>query len=332
MSKRLFKRIQDYIKKEFDGRIFIIFLLCVILSVFLFCWACFLEKYVTTEYLKIFKWSIAKDIVTTLLNQFAGTFLIIAILTITVESLFRKFLKQDIDLYRIRISENVYDAIFGNFVPDEILSEIKQQIILSAFIYRNYNAEYTFDSMTKINGEDYIKFSSEIVYTIENISELERTFNGEIEYTNYEFEGDGNPVEHEMLEIRYKNKEILSFNEAQCKKLVQQSKEEKATYLLPYEVKIAGEDNVELRLNRSIYLKSNNDSITIFVKRPTINMNVKILFPSDKYDLSYYACLPGTKKSFKREDRHHKKEVNLTYEGGILPYQGVEIEWKKRHV
>ena len=326
---RFFKKFRKYINRKFNWQIIASFTVFLILGIIVLIWVCFLEKYVSVENFKILKWSIPKDIVINVLSQFSGTFFVIALLVITVERLFKIFLKRDIEIYTHQVGEHVHDAIFGTFTPPEILSEIKHQIFLSAFIYRDYNAEYITEEVFSKGEEECIAFSSEVVFDIENISELNREFKGILEYTNSEFEGKPIPIKHEKLEIRYRNKTLLSLSEEECRRRVVKDKTVKGKYLLPYEVEIPGEDKVELRVNRVVYFKSNNDIIDIFLKRPTINMNIKIVFPSADYRLAYSPYMPEMKNLILMSSKHHGKEINLNYRGGILPYQGVKIEWKK---
>ncbi len=329
---RFIKGLRRVFKKQYDFRTFLLFLAFFTVGVVLLLWVCFLDKHVDVTHFRIIKWSTPKPIVINILSQFSGTFFVIAVLIVTVEKIFKVFLKKDIDVYSVQIAESVHDAIYGNFVPEEILSEVKQQVILSAFVYRNYNTEYVAEEVREISGQKYLKFSSELVMTVENISELTRQFKGVLEYTSAEFEKSSKPIEHELLEVRSKNRTIFKFNPSQCKSIVKRT-EEGDKYLFPYEVPIPPEESVEVRMHRTLYLKDEGDAIDIFVKKPLINMDVRIVFPNRNYKLFYYPNLPNLKKHrknfFKKEEKHQGKDIRISYKGGMLPYQGVVLQWKK---
>lgn len=326
----IWNEFQKIVKKQFNWKLYGFFISFILLAVAFLLWTCFLDKFVTVSNVRFFIWMMPKNVAVAVLAQFSGTFFVLALLTITVERVFKAFLKKDIDIYTFRIAENVHDAIFGNFTPKEILSSVKQQVILSSFIYRNYNAEFIAEEIVEEAGIRYIKFSSFTVFDIENISEISRKFKGKIAYSYSEFHHRPKPIEHEKLQIRYKNKPILVLDSDACKKKIEEGQDEEK-WFLPYEVEIPGEDKVEFQLLRTLYFKNDSDFINTHFTRPTVGFNIRLEFPSDAYNLFCHPSLQETEKyALKKDIKHHGKEIDISYEGALLPYQGVIIEWKAK--
>lgn len=326
--REMLNQIKRFQKKKFNSFIWGIALLFFFLGIAFILWALFLDKFIEVDTLNFFQWTYPKSIAISFLTQIGGSFVIIAVLAITSEKAFKIFLRKDIALFNIKVAENVHDAIFENFVDQDILKEVKRQVFLSPFIYRNYSGDYNAEGIAMVGEEKCIKFSSEVVFTVSNVSWENKEFKGKLTYTSAEFERHLKPIEHERVEIRKNNIVILSLNKEKCRLLVNQNQTDNEEYSLPYNVKIPRGESVEVKLCRTIFLKEKRDDLTIFFKKPTINMNLKMRFPSPNYKVNYIPSVPFETGRFKFNKKHHGTEFHIGCKGVFLPYQGVVVDWR----
>lgn len=261
-----------------------------------------------------------------LFDHLSIAFFVAFILTLTVERLAKKELKQIIDNYLILLKKESTDALnavitaqFTNklkeLIPEPVYEQVYQNIVLDPFYRVNFNVKLTI----KIdeNNPQHVYVTSHDEYIVKNISDLPNKFiaTGELEKRNVI------PDACKFVWIEKVTSNSRKRYENQELEKILKHYGENIEYELEQDLR--SKETIEIKTKR-IRIQLIQDRFNWITTQMCKEMNVWVTHPENLFVLASVLNPSKNKLELVLDDLTEK---HWRFKEGLLPYQGFEIQW-----
>jgi hypothetical protein len=220
-----------------------------------------------------------------------------------------------IEKMREKIQEDVLAATMGKFIPSDIFSVIKRDILERSFVVRRGRWELDFNEAE--GGR--LKLLTVMSYEILNTREKEATESRHLVTK---------PIEEgglQSLTIRVGGADTLSYKKGQKSDSGLTEEISNGTIKMNHQVTIPGQGTAEL-VSKYVDFYTETAVDTMFTHYPTQALEVLVRFPSGwTFDLASFATSPL--ECFEQDENR----CSYRFKGGLLPCQGVTYSLHKKH-
>lgn len=232
------------------------------------------------------------------------------------------------------ISYNVFSAIFGRFIPEQINREVLDFVYKTDVYYKDYNFSMI-GKEVEIRGEKLLQFDATSMMEVRNTTNRVVKYITPIKEINVDAGATVPFVEFQEMRILNNEKRLIKrigktdFLKQGHVKTIQGRYEIDLTV----EIEIKPRDFIFVRLFKVVYLRQEKDWYNIALVKPAINMTLTAQFPPGKYNFWASAYRPNT--TLDDPDRFTvdyppPDGIEVVMIGGILPHQNLTLSYSRK--
>lgn len=253
-------------------------------------------------------------IITAILGTFCYTLSASIFIIVFIENRINADWGEKLEKLRQDINRNVFDALFGVFVPEEILKTIKKDIINNQTVRKNTRWELNF-----VEIDNDLKLIQTIEYEIENVSA--RSAKNFLKTKLQKFAKN----EYSCLRkasVKVNREEVCYYEKDNRQNGIRVCEEDNTPSSIEYLLELPPNWTADVvNIFETTYYNGRTNGAIDFLGTiyPTINIVLEVIYPHDNYEFELFPLLSYSLDEQPTRDGELKYSIN----GGILPYQGV---------